>query len=331
MSDTNQEMRVKWIRDQLLENALKELGVLEWEVITVPIKEIDFEYSGIHQARIGPKFIEDLVVKYSLLMQNSSPFKMGVIQKLRKDSYYIWGGNHRYRAADLFGEKEVQAYSVSVKDLRVMDILPVKLNVIEGRSEDREQVMKHVIHWIKKHRFNCEEASKMVGIDPKTISYEMRIDETTEKISNSGVKIKKVLPKTIVAKLAPIQISGNRNVLSAIVKLIDQYSMNAGAETWQMIDDVKSKDTENQQIAEVAKWEKLLEGRKPKDNPKVKLPYNRAKRTQYINLLTRLDKMLSGVRQASQLQLDDSDLKMAAEMWLRISNKTNCLMKEGKV
>lgn len=318
-------MAVKLGRDPRAESGMKRLHI-EWSVETVRIADIDVELSMDRQARIGKKINEDWVLDYAQSMSEGAEFPMPILQKIKGGRYFIWSGNHRINSIKLLNELELAAYVVKVTDQRMQDILPRVVNTWEGHRESRDAVLEHARYVVERHGLSTEEVARMFGLRVDQLSVVMRTGNVAAKIAECGLKVD--LPKSTLIKLAPID---NSNVLKATVKLIKEESL-AGDKAYQLIEDVKRASTESTALAEVAKWRKIINDRKP---PKVERngsppPMKRQNRGRFVDLLTRLEKFLDGIKTCTQLQLDDADVKIVAQAWDKVERKVNALMMEGR-
>lgn len=312
-------MAIKWGRDLKAESHLRRLGI-EFSVETVRLAEIDTELSMERQARIGKKINDDWVLEFGQAMLDGAEFPMCILQKIKGGRYFIWSGNHRTNAAKLIGELEYPAYIVKVTDLRMQDILPRVVNTWEGHRESREAVLEHAKYAVERHGIEPEEAARMFGLKIDWLWLALRAGKIEKQLNDAGVKTAG-FAKSIILKLGTI---GNANAMKAAAKLIKDEGL-AGARADQIVDDVRKHSTEAQQIAEVSRWRKLFDERKPTNT----VPIRRKNRSRIVDMLTRLEKFLSGIKKASQLQLDDTDVKIVASAWNQVERKMNALMTEG--
>lgn len=319
----NGAVKVKWARDPRAESGMKRLGI-EYDIQDVPLYAINIEMSMERQARIGKKINDDWVLEYAQAMQDGAEFPMPILQLMKKENFHIWSGNHRINAAQVVGVDRVSAYVVKVTDLRMQDILPRVVNTWEGRRESREAVLEHARHICEKHALSPEEVAKMFGLQVQWLYTTIRANNVARQVEETGVKID--LPKNALILLSPL--TDNKNVLRGVVKLFKDNTLPpSGADAKQIIEDVKKGNTERQRMAEVDRWGKLLEARKEKPATRDR-PYRLGKRTAFVGMLTRMDKFLSGIEQASQLQLDDTDVKIVAGSWQKIFTKMDKLLND---
>lgn len=313
---------MKFVRDQRAEAGMRNLGI-EFTVQTVPMRDINRDLSGTHQARVGKKVNDDWIMEYAVAAQNGAEFPMVILDRLKKDCYFIWSGNHRIGAAELHGDKEIQAYVVHVTDMRLQDILPRVVNTWEGHRESREAVLTHAVYLCEKHNLESKEVATMMGLKPEWVVNALRSSDLRRQVEETGVKID--LPTTGLLKLGPL--AGNKNVLKAALKLMKDHNVAvSGDQGVHIIQDVRSKPTERDQLAEVARWNELLKKRTERPAAAKKVPLTLAKRRRAIMVLQNLDKFLAGVTAYTQLQLDDADAQLVADLWSSIYTKMNALL-----
>lgn len=314
---------MNWTKDLPAEGKMKELGV-EWNINKegVPIAEINWELSEEQQARIGKKKNDDWVMEMALASENGAEFPMPILQK-EKGQYIIHGGVHRCYMAKLRGELTIPCYQVKITDIRTLDIFPRAINTVHGHRESREAELTHAKYLAEKHGWNAEQLSKWMNIPISQISVALRVGKVEDKLKEIGIKTDH-LSKTILVSLSPL--TGNNNVLKNVVKLLKDNDL-AGDRAKQVIDDAKKCQTEKQCLAEIERWRTILEVRKPKTNSKGELPAKRKNRGTFIDLLTRMEKFLEGIKNPNQLQLDDQDSHIAAKSWDKIEQKMNTLMR----
>ena len=312
---------MKWTKDPKAENGLRRLGI-EFTVQTVPMHAINRELSMNNQARVGKKINDDWVMEYAVAASQGAEFPMTILDRMKSNCYFIWSGNHRIGAAELCGDKEVPAYIVHVTDLRMQDILPRVVNTWEGHRETKESVLTHAAYICEKHGLDPQEVADMFSLKYEWLSVAIRANDIRKKVADTGVKIE--LPSTALIRMSSI--AGNKNVLKAVVKLYKDYNVApSGDQAGHILQDVKNKSTEKDQLAEIARWAKLFDTRKEK--PKVDRPFKLGRRARLLTLLQNMQKFLDGTTARSQLQLDEADAKVFGTMWDNVETKMNKLLK----
>lgn len=315
---------MNWTRNLPEEGKMKQLGI-EWTICKegVPLEEINWKLSLERQARAGKEVNDDWVIKMAEDSKNGAEFPMPILQR-EKGQYIIYSGIHRCSMANLRDETEVPCYLVKITDDRLIDIFPRAINTTNGQPESRESVITHAKYIVEKHGYPVDQVAKWMGLRPEWLSVEVRAGKVENKLNEIGLKVS--LPKTTLVALSPL--SGNSNVLKAVVKLIKARDL-AGDRAKQVIDDAKKGQTEASQMAEIARWSKILEDTEVKKvSVNGKAPTERRQnRGVFIGLVTRLERFLEKIQTCSQLQLDDTDATIAAKSWERIEKKMESFLK----
>lgn len=312
----------KWAKDPRAESGMKRMGI-EWTVERVRLCDIDIEQSLDKQARIDKKINEEWVLDYAQARLDGAEFPMVILQKIKQGRFFVWSGNHRVGTCSILNELELDAYVVKVHDQRMQDILPRVVNTWEGHRESRTNVLEHVKYVVERHGLRVEEVAKMFSLKPEQVWVALRQDTAEKRLQNVGFKATE-FPKTTALRLNSIS---NDNAMKAAAKLLKDEKI-VGDRANQIIDDVKRQSTEHQQMQEVLRWRKLVEVHKPQ-NGSTKTPVTRQNRSRLIDTLTRFNKFISGVKSATQLQLDDTDAKLAVKLWHEIETQMNKLMTKG--
>jgi uncharacterized DUF497 family protein len=290
---------MKWVKDPKIEANLRALGI-QFDTEQVLLNNIDREESMRRQVRLQGRLVDEWVLEMAEAMEKpEAAFPMPILQKWRKGVYFIWSGNHRIGAAELVNLETVDAYVITITDPRMMDILPRVVNSWEGHGLSRDERIINARFLIEKHGITAADAAKMFGLKAEAIWVSKRIDEAKTRIHAHGIDTK-TFSKSLLSKFATLN---NDNVISAAARIINDHEVK-GLEAMNIIDDIRSKNTELQQLAEVARWEKVFIDRKnPKNTPK--LPYRQTKRSTFLGLLTRMDKFLQDHKTLTQAQIVD--------------------------
>lgn len=131
---------MEWIRDQVVEKKLADLGA-KWEFKIIKISSLLIEESKQNNARFKP-IDDEQVLKYAVAMEGGMPFVGIVITPQHK----ILAGNHRVAAAIWANEKVIGAYVVKNGDQRMYDTFIRADNTRHGQGLDDEEAIQHCIH-----------------------------------------------------------------------------------------------------------------------------------------------------------------------------------------
>ena len=138
------------------------------------------------------------------------------------------------------------------------------------------------------------------------------------------------LAKSTLIKLSPL--SGNKNVLNATANILCKHGIK-GEDAVLLISDVKAQSTELQQMAELGRWEKLIQERnKPKEKPKKTQTVHLSAeiRTAFIRHLTGMSKILSKYNSREKLQCTDpADWSVVKTHWAEVEKEMSKVMNGG--
>ncbi len=314
-------MPFKWARDPKVETNLRALGI-QFEVETIKLEDVDFQEGLKRQARLLGKLNDDYVLQLGVAMEApTAAFPMGILQKPPHNAkLWPWSGNHRFAAfAAVFPEATtIEAYTVCVKDIMLLDMLPRVVNAWEsGIGFSKEEKMINARWAMEKHSMLPEEAAQMFGLKVDWLMRDRRIEGIRKQLGDLGPKANGIAPSTII-KMGPL--SGNANVLKSTAQFLCRNSIK-GDEAIQVIEDVKRGKTEAQQMAEIARWEQVIDERKPKPKTK-KTPavrFSKITRDQFLKHLAGVAKILEKADTLEKLQCTDAaDKDLVIRHWLAI-------------
>ncbi len=318
-------MTFRWVKDAKVEANLRALGVSH-EVEHVALADVDLPEGLRRQARMVGHLNTEYVLQLAVAMgQEAAAFPMTILQRPPRGKLWPWSGNHRLAAFALAFPEAVgiDCYVVKVSDPVMVDVLPRVVNSWEsGLGFSKEERVYNAKWLVEHHSMRVEEAAKLLGIKPEWIVTTRRAEEVRAKLSGLGAKAAK-LPKSVLIKMSPLQ--GNTNVLNQAARVIIDCGIR-GKDADQLIDDVKSRSTELQQLAEVGRWEKMYadrNGARPKGRAvteqaeKVRAP---VVRENFIGKLTMLAKILERCDTIEKLQCTDPvSQDTVLRLWLKVN------------
>lgn len=316
---------MKWVRDPKVESHLKnDLGV-EFKVeLGVKIDWIDLKESLERQVRVGEKLDDNLVLEYAEAQNAGADFPMPILNRLPNQRlFWIWSGNHRIAAANLRGEKEIDAYVLQVTDPRMMDLIPRVVNTWEGKRTTREEMLIHAAWLIETHSWDTKDVAKKMSLRPDHITAYMRTQRVATQIRDEGVNADG-FSKTLLLRMAPI--ADNRNVLRELSKCLKKNDCEFN-EAEQIITDVKGGNTEHERLEIIRGWNKTFADREEKH----KLPIKTSQRSRFLSLLGNMRNLLLNSRRFTELQLSPADYENVFQQWKDCEDSMRRLMKEGGV
>jgi len=300
---------------------MRSLGV-PMEVEKVQVADIDLNEGLKRQARLLGKLNDDYVLQMAVAMEQlDAAFPMVILQKPPRGKLWPWSGNHRLASFCLACPNEtfIDAYVISLKDPVMMDILPRVVNAWEsGLGFSKEEKIANARWLMEQHSMTADEAAKMFGLKVDWL-FVARRAETVRDYIKDVPKSDKIAKSTII-KMAPL--AANTNVLKATANVLCKYGIT-GEDAILLITDVKNHSTELQQMAELGRWEKLIEERnRPKDKPKKtqSVHLSAGVRTAFVRHLTGLSKILAKANTREKLQCTDpADWSVVEKNWLEVS------------
>lgn len=254
---------MKWVKDQKVEAAFRRLG-LPFEIERVERSKIDFEEGVRRQARlklVSGKLRQDYVLDMSVAMeQPDAAFPMPILYKPPRGLLWPVSGNHRLAAWDLAKPEEtsIECYTTNTTDVMWIDMLPKWINSLEsGLGFDRDERLANAIYMHQHHGIAAPQAAAFFGLGEKDLYNALRAELVKGEIQQAGLPVNG-FSKTILMRLAPL--IDNRNVFKSTASFLHRHEMK-GDEAVQVISDVRDGKTENQQLGELGRWEKLIEDR----------------------------------------------------------------------
>lgn len=319
---------MKWVKDHKVEAGLRQMKI-PFDVERILKTDIDREEGLKRQSRLINKLNDDNVLKLAMAMQEpEAGIHMPILQKPPRGKLWVWSGNHRLAGHDLAYPEEthLEAYTVCVSNPVLLDVLPVVVNVWEGEGLTKQERIINAQRFIQLHSMMPEEAARICCIKIESLYEANRADRVRQLITGfPGIKTNGIAKSTLI-KLAPL--TTNLNVLRQLCKLICQYEAK-GTEVDLIISEVRNGKTENQQLGEVGRWEKIFQDRiaaeerakqaktKAKKDKTILPPPNplnlsKTTRDGFFRYMTGLSKMLSKHKTWEQLQITDPvDLDVA--------------------
>ncbi len=326
--------QTKWVKDDKVAFNLKAMGI-KFTQESVRLADIDLEEGLRRQVRLGKKLDETVVVEMATAMEKGSPFPMPVLNFCRHKlpsgkKYFSWSGNHRLASGELYGTEMVDAYIVDVLgDPMTADFLPRVVNAWEGRRSTREEMLINAAYMVERHGLVAKDVAAEFGLKYEWLAKHIQGTELTQKVIAVGVS-PNGLSRTTILRMAPL--ASNSNVLRETARFLCKNKIS-GDEAFAVIDSVKSADTELSQLAELSKWERIMDERrkaleKPKKTKGTPAIFKTANRAKVILGVQRLAKILDGIDTIQQAQLTDpADQQIVKKHYVVIREKMDRLLR----
>jgi hypothetical protein len=324
---------MKWVRSPVVESNLKKRGY-EFNLQTdFAIADIDLELSKSHQSRVGRMLDDNVVLSYAQSMQApGATFPMPILNVVKRMPTTIPSGLHRISAADLIGEKHIDAYIVTVTRPLDLDLLPRIVNTWESMAPvTKEQRLVNAAYMIDHHSMEVKEAADQFGLRYEWLNAYLRQNQVANQIAEEGVATKDI-PRNILTKLSPLQ--SNHKVLAATANFIAKNNI-IGSEADDVIDQVKKEKTEANQLSVIDKWEKAVNRRRLRR----KAPIKTSVRSNFLRKVDRLALFVSSIvkspgkldieQLADKFQLQSEDYPALLKNWCLIDGIVGKLVRGG--
>jgi hypothetical protein len=242
-------MPTKWSDDVFAEQTIKKFGIVS-SAIDVPLSKIDWEESRKNGARISAPISQEHVYDLAQAIKNGDSLPSPVLNA-KNGKFVILSGNHRCLAAKEAGETEIPSYVIESTDDAVLWALPAALNAptLQVSRQDRLSLAARSVE----RGITLTSASNIFSIPTTTLRNEIISLGFEKTLASHGIR-EGALTRTSLRELASIK---NPNVFVPAARLAVASKMNA-AECAQFSRDIRSRNTESQQISVVADKEKAI-------------------------------------------------------------------------
>jgi len=307
---------MQWIEDPRAERVMGEMG-LRFAVETVKLSDIDWKKSINNPGRMGQSLNDEKVTDYAIAMLEGAEFFMAVVRRTG-NTLVTMGGNHRLASAREAGLKTAKVYVVEFLEDIVADILPCRLNQVEGDRLSRPELVARAVDLVRRHEMSITDASEAMSVKRGWVDNAVRIEVMRDELESKGVNTVGVTPSILKSMVG---LKGNDNVMLELAKAVI-LTKPTTKQVQDMVRDVKSKKTEQAQKDEVQVWRQRLEDQNPKKRGKLAL----TKRSMLFMHLDGLDRICQRVERLESLGLDTGDLGRLKATWKSTRRKLNELL-----
>lgn len=319
----------QWTNDAYAESKLDEFGA-KYTVKDIPLTSVNWKESSKNHARADKPITEDLVEDYALAMESGDIFPMIVVMLIPgSKEYIVLSGNHRFKAAELRGEKTIKAYVATSDDPSALDVLPRIFNRGHGLRQSKDEAVRNAIWTINAHAMTIQRAAELFGIRPDAIAKQIRIEHTRATLESGGVKAHKI-SSTAIHRLSAIRID---NVMIAVGRIVADAGLSS-EQAGDIVMDIRKVEnkSEPQQMALVAEWEnRFLTKRLSQTSvesavDEVSIKRTRTIRVKFVTALTTMERLVAGKKRMSQFGIENKDDKRTIQSRLNdLSKKLNSL------
>lgn len=175
---------MNWVDDIGAEDVMRQLG-LTWQVLTVPMKEIDTKASRTNFAR-AEKLNKDHAQSIAIAARNGNRIPRCVVRVKTTQSgkrvFVIASGNHRHESAVINGETEIACYVVACTDSE-FEIFCKLANTTPGQGATKATRARQAAEAVVTKKMTEAQAATLFGVDKSTVNHHKRLIIAKEKIA----------------------------------------------------------------------------------------------------------------------------------------------------
>lgn len=283
--------KANWTSDQILESKLRQMGV-GWKYDkSVPLDKIDIHGSRRNNARLKDQWNENLSIEYGVAMEEGDIFPAPALRAVFGGGYkfYVLSGNHRVGAANLLGDKTIEAYIVDSSDEMVLETITRAANRWMGDRQSKDEAVEHARALIAKYGRTQQQMAKLFGLKPAWLSLSLRAEDLRDELENIGVPAREI-PRSTIMTLA--QLDGNTSVMHKAALVTAKYHVT-GERVKLMVEQAKSTKSENGMLEVIEEHEaKLRQEEAAASMPRPTPIFKRSKRTKMFRHLNTLHNFL---------------------------------------
>ncbi len=287
-----------WVDDPQAESTLKAKKI-KFQVVTLPVSQIDFDASMSQRGRLMEKLDQDKTNRYGVEMLDGAKFPRPVLNA-HGHKYVILSGNHRGNAAKDAGFTHLEAYVVAIDDPMLLDLLPMTFNIKHGDNVSVDERMEQAKFLIATYSLDRKQVAKDLGLRYEGLNTYLRRQGAVERLEARGVSTVN-LSDVILEDLSKI---ANDNVFFQAGKVITQNRIRGAAAT-ELIKEVREKKTELEALDVIARHEQQAAGTRGKaDGPS---RGNLRVRVKFLRAVSSLLNMLKRYKNAKSLQITNEE------------------------
>lgn len=313
--------------DQRYEAWLRAEGVRYTYVPNMAIERVDKRASLEAQARLDKRLDEDMVLKYAVAMESGAEFPP-LIGYDAGGRIILIGGNHRVHAAELAHRKTFDVYVVQTDDRYIIDRMTRSMNfALEGKAGTQEEALQQAIYLVTTHGKSAAEVGRSFNLKQQQVEAAVRRQKSLRRMETLGISTKHI-PASTVDVLGRL----NDRPMQAAEALRTTTKMNT-EQVRQLVKDVASKTSEDEQLAVIAAWSKrpdiqaLREQSRSGSTPRP----TTAVRTRLFRLVSDMESLLKQYTTPQSVQLTRvSDVDTLTTRWRDVNKSMEGLLGAAK-
>lgn len=251
---------MRWFRNEIVEQKLKELGIpFHWEE-NIPFKKLNIKKSLKNNARImGASLDDDVVLNLAIVAERDDAALPGLVLTKAGNSYDINDGNHRSACCEVAGlvtpKFTVSAYVLDTDDEALIELATRVLNRTNGLQQNTEEAVEQCVRLLDKYpAMSAAELGKIFGVKDNLISRHLRARHVADKLTDHKIRATGFPVSTLVS-LGQLDRSEPAMIEAATIA---QRHKLPGTRVQEMVNKVKKKRSEASQLIVLADIDKEL-------------------------------------------------------------------------
>lgn len=258
-------LKIDWIPYEHFENNCKELGVT-WEIVeNVKLTQIDIKKSLRNNARLHKPLDEDNLLSCGIDMENGKPIHIIALRKIPSEELMvIIGGNHRVNQLKEHNITTATAYVVKCTN-KEFDLLARRDNRINRLGQGKEEAIEHAIFMHEQHGMTIVELCKLFSLSTTIMQRIARNGVLRKELENQHIPCEHITAAALDA-LNPLK--DQKAILYRVAHICNTYIPSA-AKVSEAADVVRGKNTEQQKMDYLQRWEHTLKQSAPPPGKKL--------------------------------------------------------------
>jgi hypothetical protein len=321
---------LKWVRDPMMDNGLKRIGI-EFELVRgYKVADVNIEVSKAAQSRGNRGVNDDHALTLSMAMiAPGAVFLMTVLNMLKRCPTIVVSGLHRIIACIIADVKTIDAYVLSCTDDIKLDMLATLANIWPEHSPlTMDEKLAKVAYMVEHHSVAMKDLATEFAVPYSLVNTYLRQNECNLLLSGLGIDTGAV-SRTNLGKL--FMLRHDTKVLSEVAKFVVQHTLK-GEKIDQFIAEVRSQETQPEKLSSVMRWEREYSKKPPGSSSSISRPV----RSHLLGLMRQFTLLIESITSKrggitfNNLQLTQEDLPILVDFVNLIESKLKKAMRDGK-
>lgn len=225
---------------------------VKWQLIAIPLAEVDFDASHRNQARVSMPVIPEVVERYATAMKAGDRFPPIVAYQPKTQRrerrpaglrYILIDGIQRAEAMRVNAVEFTWAYVVQDASDQQLSVLTYTANGKHGMPTSQDDRMVQAIYLVESGA-SASMAARLMSVDDKRLRQLIKRTTTERRLVTNGVVRWQTIGAQQIDRLAALR---NDNVLKEAAQLVADARMSSH-ETNALVTSVNTKRNEKQQL-----------------------------------------------------------------------------------